>query len=313
MNRKSVIIDCDPGHDDAIALLMAFASEKLDVKAVTVVAGNQTIEKTFKNALKVLSFAGINIEVSKGSEKPLFRNLIVAPEVHGDSGLDGPSIPDPILLPSKRNAVETIIDILNKSEDKVTIIPTGPLTNIAKVLLVYPEAKEKIERITMMGGSCIAGNWTPAAEFNILVDPEAAKIVFDSGIPITMCGLDVTHKAQIYRNEIEKIRNIGNKVATMVAELLDFFSKFHEQVNDKFGFKGSPLHDPVAVAAVIDPTLIKTKLCHVDIETKGEFTTGATVVDYYDVLQKQKNVEVALDIDRERFIELLYELLKKYN
>lgn len=307
--RKPVIIDCDPGHDDAIALLLAFANDKLDVKAVTTVAGNQTIEKTFNNVLKVLSFAGINTVVSKGAEKPLLRDLITAPEVHGDSGLDGPELPPPNFKPSSKNAVETIMEVINESNEKITIIPTGPLTNIATVLLSNPEIKAKIERIVLMGGSMIGGNWTPAAEFNILVDPEAASIVFNSGVPITMCGLDVTHKAQIYKEEVEEIRNIGNKVAIMVAELLDFYGKFHE----RFGFKGMPLHDPVAVAYVIDPTIVTTQSFYVEIEIKGEFTNGCTVVDYYDVLKKPKNVEVVLDIDRERFIKMLYDAMRKYN
>ncbi|SFE19141.1 pyrimidine-specific ribonucleoside hydrolase [Thermoanaerobacter thermohydrosulfuricus] len=307
--RKPVIIDCDPGHDDAIALLLAFANDKLDVKAVTTVAGNQTIEKTFNNALKVLSFAGINTVVSKGAEKPLLRDLITAPEVHGDSGLDGPELPPPNFKPSSKSAVETIMEVINESNEKITIIPTGPLTNIATVLLSNPEIKAKIERIVLMGGSMIGGNWTPAAEFNILVDPEAASIVFNSGVPITMCGLDVTHKAQIYKEEVEEIRNIGNKVAIMVAELLDFYGKFHE----RFGFKGMPLHDPVAVAYVIDPTIVTTQSFYVEIEIKGEFTNGCTVVDYYDVLKKPKNVEVVLDIDRERFIKMLYDAMRKYN
>lgn len=311
--KKPVIIDCDPGHDDAIALLLAFSSEKLDVRAVTTVAGNQTIEKTFNNALKVLSFAGVEVEVSKGADRPLVRELQTAPEVHGDSGLDGPELPPATIKPGKRSAVETMVDVLNKSSEKVTLIPTGALTNIAQLFLTHPEVKEKIDRISLMGGACYAGNWTPAAEFNILVDPEAASIVFNSGIPITMCGLDVTHKAQIYKDEVENIRGIGNKVAVMVAELLDFFSKFHEAVNDKFGFIGSPLHDPVAVAWVIDPSLIKTKPCHVDIETRGEFTSGCTVVDYNGVLNKPANVDVAFDIDREGFIKMLYEAMKKYN
>lgn len=307
--KKPVIIDCDPGHDDAIALLLAFASDKLDVKAVTTVAGNQTLEKTFNNALKVLSFAGVDVEVSKGADRPLVRDLIIAPEVHGDSGLDGPALPPARLKPSSRGAVDTIVDILSKSDDKVTLIPTGPLTNIALVFLTHPELKEKVKRISLMGGACFVGNWTPAAEFNILVDPEAASIVFNSGIPITMCGLDVTHKAQIFKQEIEKIRAIGGKVAVMVAELLDFYSQFHA----RFGFEGSPLHDPVAVACIIDPTIITTRSCHVDIETKGEHTIGATVVDYYDVLKKEKNADVAFDIDRERFMMMLYDAMQKYN
>jgi pyrimidine-specific ribonucleoside hydrolase len=306
--RIPVLMDCDPGHDDAIAILMALASDKLDVRLITTVAGNQTVEKTLNNALRVLSFAGKNVEVAAGAKKPLTRELMIAPEVHGDSGLDGPVLPPPTLQASSRNAVDAMVDVINKSETKVVLIPTAPLTNIATLFLTHPEVKEKIERISLMGGACIGGNWTPAAEFNILVDPEAASIVFSSGVPITMCGLDVTHKAQIFREDIEKIRSIGGKVSGMVAELLDFFEKFHI----KFGFEASPLHDPCAVAWLIKPELIKTKLVHVDIETSGEFTTGATVVDYNDILKKNKNVDLALDIDREGFVELLYESMKKY-
>lgn len=307
--KKPVIIDCDPGHDDAIALLLAFASDVLDVKAVTTVAGNQTLEKTLKNALNVLDFAGIDVEVAAGAARPLMRDLIIAPEVHGDSGLDGPAFPPSKLKPSKRGAVEVIADTIKKSDTKVTLIPTGPLTNIAMTLISHPEIKEGIEGISLMGGACFGGNWTPAAEFNILVDPEAASVVFGSGIPITMCGLDVTHRAQIYEDEVETLRKMNRKVATMVAELLDFYGKFHS----RFGFKGSPLHDPCAVAWVIDPTIITTKKLHVDIEIHGEFTTGATVVDYYNVLDKKKNIDVAFDIDRDRFINMLYDAMEHFN
>lgn len=307
--RIPVIIDCDPGHDDAIALLLAFASERLHVKAVTIVAGNQTQEKTLNNALKVLSFAGVDVPVAKGDDKPLMRDLIIAPEVHGDSGLDGPELPESNLKAVDISAIELIAKTIRESDRKVTLIPTGALTNIAKFLLCYPELKEKIERISLMGGACFGGNWSPAAEFNILVDPEAADIVFKSGIPITMSGLDVTHKALIYDEDVERIRNVGGKVAAMVAELLDFFSKFHMDM----GFKGSPLHDPCAVAWVIDPSIMTTKKLHVDIETKGEHTLGATVVDYYDVLKKEKNADVAFDIDRERFVDMLVEAMEHYN
>lgn len=306
--KKPVIIDCDPGHDDAIALLLAFASEKLDVQAVTIVAGNQTLEKTLNNALKVLSFANIEVPVAKGFDGPLMRELIIAPQVHGESGLDGPRLPEARLNPSELSAVELIAKVLRESEERVTLISTGALTNIGRFLLCYPELKDKIERISLMGGACFGGNWTPAAEFNILVDPEAADIVFKSGVPITMCGLDVTHKALIYHEDIERIRSLGGKVAIMVAELLDFFSEFHLDT----GFEGSPLHDPCAVAWVIDPSIIETKKLHVAIETKGIHTLGATVVDYYDALGKEKNVDVAFDIDREKFVDMLVEGMKYY-
>jgi len=306
--REPVIMDCDPGHDDAIALLLAFASDELEVKLVTTVGGNQTADKTANNALRVLSFAGIDVEVAAGASKPLMRELKTAPEVHGESGLEGPLLPEPTLKKSERNAVDAMVAVLNSSPEKVTLIPTGPLTNIATLLLTHPEVKEKIRRISLMGGSCIGGNWTPAAEFNILVDPEAASIVFNSGIPIIMCGLDVTHKAQFFEEDIVNIRNLGGKVPIMVAELMDYFKLFHM----KFGFKGSPLHDPCAVAILMDPTLFTTKHCHVDIEMDGEYTTGATVVDYNNVLKKEKNVEVVFDIERERFLEVLTKALSRY-
>lgn len=307
--RIPIIMDCDPGHDDAIALLMAFASDKLDVRGVTIVGGNQTLEKNTINALKVLSFAGIKTRVAPGASKPLMRKLIVAPEVHGESGLDGPILPEPTYGVCGLSAVELMVDIIESSKEKITLVPTGPLTNIAMLFMAHPKVKDKIERISLMGGSAIGGNWTPAAEFNILVDPEAADIVFNSGIPITMCGLDVTHKAQAYSEDIERIRAMGGKVAVMVAELMDFFALFHW----RFGFKGSPLHDPCAVAWLIDPTLITTEHCRVDIETEGEFTTGATVADLRPMKRFNCNADVALDIDRERFIDLLCELLQKYD
>lgn len=307
--RKPVIIDCDPGHDDAIALLLAFASDLLDVRAVTVVAGNQTLDKTLRNALRVLSFAGIEVEVAAGAGKPLCRPLIVAPQVHGESGLDGPILPEPAYGPSPRSAVDVIVDTLRRSPAPVTLIPTGPLTNVALALSVAPDIKKNIERITLMGGAPYEGNWTPAAEFNILVDPEAARIVFESGVPITMVGLDVTHKAQVYPEDVQALYAMNRRVARMVAELLDFYALFHR----RFGFRGSPLHDPVAVAAVIDPTMLTTRHLRVDIECHGEFTTGRTVVDIYGVTGRPPNADVALEIDRERFMRMLFEALEKYD
>lgn len=309
MKKIPVIMDCDPGHDDAIALMLALGNEKIDVKAVTTSAGNQTPDKTLNNALRILSFLGRDdIEVAQGALKPLMRDLIIAPEVHGDSGLDGPYIPEPSFKASERTAVDVIADVLRNSEEKVTLIPTGPLTNIATFLLTYPELRDKIERISLMGGAADGGNWTPAAEFNILVDPEAADVVFKSGVPIVMCGLDVTHKAQVYDEDIEKFRGLSNATGKLVAELLDFFAIFHK--DERFGFKGAPLHDPCAVAYVIDPSIIETKKCHVEIETKGEFTLGATVVDYNDISKKEKNADVAFNIDREKFIQMIYDAVK---
>lgn len=309
MMKIPVIMDCDPGHDDAIALLMAFASDKLDVRAVTTVGGNQTSGKTLLNAMKVLSFAGIkNVPVAAGARQPLVRSLEIAPEVHGETGLDGPMLPEPDFEASPLSALALMEKIISESNEPVTLVPTGPLTNIASLLISAPHLKKKIQRISLMGGSSVGGNWTPAAEFNIMVDPEAAAIVFKSGIPLTMCGLDVTHKAKIFDHEIETIRNKGSKVAVLVAELLDFFAKFHKEM----GFDGIPLHDPCAVAWLIKPELFTSRQLHVDIETCGEFTDGATVVDIYSITGKEKQVDVVFDVNREGFIQLLLDSLEHY-
>lgn len=223
-----VILDCDPGHDDAIALILALASPELKVLAVTTSAGNQTQEKTLNNALRILTLLGRDdIPVAAGAPKPLARELIIADNVHGESGLDGPTLPDPAFAPQAMTALELMVKCLRESPEPVTLVPTGPLTNIALLLAAYPELKPNIARIVLMGGAAGAGNWTPAAEFNIYVDPEAADMVFQSGIPITMCGLDVTHEAQVMDEDIARVRAIANPVARCVAGLLDFFMIYH--------------------------------------------------------------------------------------
>jgi len=302
-----IIMDCDPGHDDAIALVLAHASPELELLAVTTSAGNQTIDKTTLNARKVLSFLGSDVPVARGAAKPLFRELIIAPQVHGESGLDGPSLPEPRLPESPLSAVELAAETLRRSERKVTLVPTGALTNVAALLLSHPELKDKIERISLMGGSAVGGNWTPAAEFNILVDPEAAHIVFNAGIPVTMCGLDVTHKAIVTKADTERFRSIGGRCSTMVAELMDFFVKFHEE---HFDFGGSPLHDPCAVAWLVDPSIFTSRKAHVDVECRGPLTVGATVVDYSGRAGPM-NVDVVTGLDLGRFIDMLDGALRR--
>ncbi len=308
MKRIPVIMDCDPGHDDAIGIILACASDKLDVKGITTVGGNQTIEKTTNNALRVLRFIDKDIPVAKGANMPIRRELEIAPSVHGDSGLDGPVLPEPIKEPLDISAVELMAQILEESHEKVTLVPTGPLTNIAIFLLAYPHLKAKIERISLMGGAAIGGNWTAAAEFNILVDPEAADIVFKSGIPITMAGLDVTHRAKVYPEDIARIKAQGGKVAIMVGELLEFFIRFHRDI---CGWDFAPLHDPCAVAWLINPDMFTSKKLHVMIDTNGEHTTGCTVTDFYG--STAPNVDVLLDVDRYQFVDLLVEAVNKYN
>jgi pyrimidine-specific ribonucleoside hydrolase len=301
MNKIPVIFDCDPGHDDAIALVLAFSSDKLDVKAVTVTGGNQTLAKTLKNARKVLSFIGKRPPIAAGADKPLFRELVTAPEVHGESGLDGPVIPETDYKAENIHAIELMRRVIMDNKEPVTIISTGPMTNTALLFSVYPEVKKNISLISMMGGGIEMGNWTSMAEFNIYVDPEAAEIVFRSGIPIVMAVLDVTHRAMITRPEVAALRADGGRVSVLVADLVDFFYIIHE----KQGFKGAPLHDPCAVAYLIQPELFTTKDYHVDIETHGAHTTGMTVADTRPWSNAVPNAKVLLDVDRDGFVRLL--------
>lgn len=307
-----VILDCDPGHDDAIALILALASSELKVLAVTTSAGNQTPDKTLNNALRILTLLGRDdIPVAAGAPKPLARELIIADNVHGESGLDGPKLPDPAFAPVAMTALELMAKCLRESPEPVTLVPTGPLTNIALLLAAHPELKSKIARIVLMGGAAGAGNWTPAAEFNIYVDPEAADMVFKSGLPITMCGLDVTHQAQVMDEDIERVRAITNPVAQCVAGLLDFFMIYHR--DPKWGFAGAPLHDPCTIAWLLAPALFHGVECRVDIETGGTHTSGMTVVDRYGLTGKPANALVLLGLERAGFIDLLVTRLRAFD
>ncbi|WP_049048491.1 pyrimidine-specific ribonucleoside hydrolase RihA [Aeromonas hydrophila] len=307
-----VILDCDPGHDDAIALILALASPELKVLAVTTSAGNQTPDKTLNNALRILTLLGRDdIPVAAGAPKPLARELIIADNVHGESGLDGPKLPDPGFTPVAMTALELMAKCLRESPEPVTLVPTGPLTNIALLLAAHPELKSKIARIVLMGGAAGPGNWTPAAEFNIYVDPEAADMVFKSGLPITMCGLDVTHEAQVMDEDIERVRAITNPVAQCVAGLLDFFMIYHR--DPKWGFAGAPLHDPCTIAWLLAPALFHGVECRVDIETGGTHTSGMTVVDRYGLTGKAANALVLLGLDRAGFIDLLVTRLRAFD
>lgn len=301
-----IILDCDPGHDDAIALILALASPELELKAVTTSAGNQTPDKTLRNALRILTLLQrSDIPVAGGAVKPLMRVLIIADNVHGESGLDGPDLPEPNFAPQTCNAVELIAQTLRASQQPVTVVATGPLTNIALLLTSHPELHAKISRIVIMGGAAMLGNWTPAAEFNIYVDPEAAEIVFQSGLPIVMAGLDVTHRAQIMSEDIERFRHLGNPVADVVADLLDFFMEYHKQ--EKWGFQGAPLHDPCTIAWLIKPEIFTCVDRWVGVETQGKYTQGMTVVDYYSLTANQPNTTVMMDVDRQAFVDLLVE------
>jgi inosine-uridine nucleoside N-ribohydrolase len=301
VSTTPIILDCDPGHDDAIALLLALGSPEVDLIGVTTVSGNQTIGKTTANAIRVLEFAGRgDVPVYRGSAAPLVREQSAAAHVHGESGLDGPELPAPTAAERPEHAVDFLAREIRAREGKLTLIPTGPLTNIALLLALHPDARP--ERIVLMGGSIGEGNKTPAAEFNIWADPEAAKRVFASGIDTTMIGLDVTHKALITDEHTERLRAAG-RVGTLVAELMDFYSRFHRA--NYPDLTGSPMHDPVAVAHVLVPGLVETKPAWIDVDCNWEQGRGRTNVDWRGRSGNQPNAHVGVDVDADAFAELL--------
>ncbi|MBZ5535913.1 MAG: nucleoside hydrolase [Acidobacteriia bacterium] len=305
-----VILDCDPGHDDAVAILLACASPELDVLGISTVAGNVPLEKTSKNALKICELAKLDhVRVYAGMSRPLVKELLTAEEVHGKSGLDGPDLPVPKRRLEPKHSVDFITEELLSHKEPITLIPTGPLTNIAMALVREPRIRNHIREIVLMGGAIAEGNTTPAAEFNIYVDPHAADIVFRSGVPVTMIGLDVTHQALVLPDRLQRIRDLGSHTALVVAGLIEFFQEHHRV---KYGMAGPPLHDPCAVAAVVDRTLFQFKKMHVAIELEGRLTQGRTVCDLWNVTGNPVNSEVALSIDAPRFFDLLISRLAKY-
>ncbi|WP_028394018.1 nucleoside hydrolase [Bacillus cihuensis] len=309
MTTRKIIMDCDPGHDDAIAIILAAARPELEILAITTVSGNAEIEKTTMNALKVCDLVSRpDVVVSKGASEPLIRIRETAPGIHGDSGLDGPELPEPSRSWSEEHGVDTIIRLVKESKVPVTILPTGPLTNIALALTKAPEIKDNIEEIVLMGGGTF-GNWTPTAEFNIWADPEAAKKVFDSGLPIVVMGLDITHQALATKEVIDQVNQIDNNVAKIVGELLVFFASTYKEM---FDFDGAPVHDVLTVAYCVAPELFKTKDVNVTVETKGEFTAGTTLVDLHGVTGREVNAKFGLELDVEGFWKLMIEALKKY-
>jgi inosine-uridine nucleoside N-ribohydrolase len=299
-----MIIDCDPGHDDAIALMLAVASPELELLGVTTVAGNQTLEKTTANALRILELTGHDdVPVAAGAERPLVRKGSVAAHVHGETGLDGPDLPPPSRTPVDEHAVDFLARQIREREGRVTLVPIGPLTNIALLLALAPDARP--ERIVLMGGSVGEGNRTPAAEFNVWADPEAARSVFESGIDVTMIGLDVTHKALLTEDDADALRGAG-RVGKAAAELLDFYRRFHRANYPDLA--GSPLHDPVAVAHVVDPGLVETKPASIEVDCGWEQGRGRTNVDWRGRLEaREPNATVGLGIDNAAFVKLLTE------
>jgi inosine-uridine nucleoside N-ribohydrolase len=297
-----ILIDCDPGHDDAIALLLALASPEVELVGVTTVAGNQTLAKTTRNALRVLELAGRgDVPVAAGADRPLTRELVVADHVHGETGLDGPALAEPRGAPVEAHAVDFLAERLCASGRPVTLVPTGPLTNVALFLARYPALVERVERVVLMGGSIGLGNVTPAAEFNVWADPEAAQRVLASGLDLTMIGLDVTHQALLGPTEADRLRPAG-AVGAFVADLLGFFGGYHRA---HYGWEGAPIHDAVAVAHVIWPGLVDTVRANVEVDCASELCRGRTVVDLHGRSGRAANVHVGVGIDGAAFAEHL--------
>ena len=297
-----ILLDCDPGHDDAIALLLALASPELELLGVTTVAGNQTLEKTTANAIRVLDFVGRDdIPVAAGAPGPLVRDPYVAAYVHGETGLDGPDLPSPKREPLPQHAVDFLAEQIRARDGAVTLVPTGPLTNVALLLAMHPDARP--ERIVLMGGAIAEGNVTPAAEFNIWADPEAAARVFASGIDVTMVGLDVTHKA-LFTPAHEK--RLEGRTGELVRALLGFYGEFHRK---QYGWDGSPIHDAVAVAQVARPELVETAERGVKVDTGPELSRGRTYVDLWRRAGWEPNAHVGVDIHADAFLDLLVERL----
>ena len=308
--RQKIILDCDPGHDDAIALLLAAKHPALELLAVTTVAGNQTVEKTTQNALKVCSLANIrDVPIAMGMDRPLVRPARHAADIHGASGMDGPNVPEPNIELARQHAVDLLIELLLNSDGDITLIPTGPLTNIATAIRREPAIVPKIQAISLMGGAIGVGNVTPSAEFNIWFDPEAASIVFDCGRPITMVPLEVTHQALATEEILSRLRTANRPVASFAADLLVFFADSYKNV---FGFPAPPVHDPCAVASVLEPDIIHAADMYVEIETMSELSAGRTVCDVYGKLGKPTNVRVGYGLEVERFWGMLVDTILAY-
>ncbi|HUZ23945.1 MAG TPA: nucleoside hydrolase [Streptosporangiaceae bacterium] len=308
---KPIILDCDPGHDDAMAILLARGCPDIDLLAITTVAGNQTLEKTTLNARRVCTVAHIDdVPIHAGCDRPLVRPPIIAADVHGESGLDGPVFGEPTVPVSDEHAVDFLVRTLMASDGDITLVPVGPLTNIAMALRREPRIVDRTRGVVLMGGAYTRGNRTPAAEFNILADPEAAAIVFEAGWPLTMVGLELTRQAGASQQVIDEIGAIGTALSAVVVELLTFFGSSYRQLR---GLQAPPLHDPCAVAGVARPELVTVCDAFVTVETRGQWTAGMTVTDFDLRLGHEANAKVATRLDTDGFWALMLDALRALN
>ena len=306
MDKKKIIIDCDPGYDDAVALLLAAGSPSVEVLGITTVAGNQTLEKVTRNALRIATLAGLDVPVAAGAARPLLRDeVVVAANIHGESGLDGTTLPQATLKPDPRHAAQLIVDtVMNEPPQSVTLVPIGPLTNIALAARLEPRIVERVKEVVLMGGGYHIGNVKPMAEFNIENDPEAAHIVFEEKWPIVMVGLDLTYQALATQTVKDKIAAIHTPASDFVTQVL---TRFSENYKKSKGFDEPPVHDACAVAYVIDPGVIETRKAPVHVEYRGEYTSGMTVTDLRRKAPQDCHTAVAMKLDRERFWNLVIE------
>lgn len=309
--QQDIIIDTDPGQDDAVAILLALASPELNILGLTAVAGNVPLALTQINARKILELAGAtDIPVFAGCDAPMTRKLVTAEHVHGKTGLDGIDLPDPTMPLQDKHAVDFIIDTLReRPEGTVTLVPIGPLTNIAAAFERAPDIIPRVKQIVLMGGAYFeVGNITPAAEFNIYVDPEAAKAVFAAGAPIVVLPLDATHEALTSRHWVEEMRSLPNRCGPAVASWTDFFERYDRE---KYGSEGAPLHDPCTIAWLLRPDLFDGRQINVEIEIQGEFTTGMTVADWWGVSERPRNALFIRHVKRDELFALFSERLAK--
>ena len=298
MSTISIILDCDPGHDDALAMILAAHNPGIKLLGITTVSGNGAIEKVTENALRISALAKIRVPIAQGAGVSILGSVESATDIHGETALDGAPLPAASFEIEKISGVELIARLVQDSSEKVTLVATGPLTNIALFIKLYPELMGKIEEIVFMGGSAGRGNRTPYAEFNIWMDPEAADVVLRSGLRLTMCGLDVTHQALVTKEIFAELAKMKTILSETVTGLLKFFAKTYDEV---FEMPDPPLHDPVAVALLIDRTVVKSKFVNVQVELNGKLTRGATVVDIYNREGGAPNVHVALELDFDKF------------
>ena len=309
--KRKIILDCDPGHDDAIAIMLAAKSEVLDLLGVSVVAGNQTVEKTVRNALNVCQYLGLDVPVYQGCGQPMIRDKqVVAGDIHGESGLDGPVFAPLTKQAEKKHGVQFIIDTLLASDGDITIVTTGPMTNLAMAMRLCPDIIPKIHEIVLMGGSYQLGNVTPAAEYKIIADADAAHVAFTCGRKITMIGLDVTRKVLCYPSIVERMGRIDNSAAKLFVDLMTFFNKSQKEV---YGWEGGPLHDPVTIAYLINPDILTVKEMYTQIDIRSEQSYGRTNCDFFHYMGKEPNSFVAIDIDPEKFWDVVEDGIRKYS